>query len=925
MSELPPGDAQTVPVQRRDGLLWDGRYLLVRQLGRGGFGEVWLAKDTQRNQQRVALKVIFPHIVEQVPDFATRFTSEILVLRALRHDGIPQIYNDGRTPAGEFFYTMQLVEGETLAQAIKVARPERAAASAILADVADVLHDSHALGVVHRDLKPGNVMLQRQDDRLRVFVLDFGIAKVVQRNAATADVPTILSQVVIGSPDYMAPEQVRGEEPTPATDVFALGVMLYEVRTGERPFRGGSSFEVAGARLHGDFAVPKEVRLDAGCRQLVESMLRLDPAQRPTMVEVRDRLRDVAAPAGVRAASPQQPAVGRRGRRRAPALALGMILAGGGLGGWFWSRGSEGEKVAPRAGDASESAPPAATIAVTVDVPAANALVGRSVLVRGHVASTAARRIEVGGQALDVDADGAFAGEVDVFARASEQVRRSGAIELAFVVEVGGQARTVHTLPLACDFDGPVLEVVGPRPDTFCGARDVPVAVRVRDASGVGRVTANDVELTLGEAGTYQGTVVLSEGAGKVRFAATDTVANPSEQVEVGVVVDTLDPELTLDPQPRAVVEGPGKVAGMCGDANLAALTVDGKPVKPDADGRFECLVERRAAPRRVMVVASDEAGHRREEAVEVPFRDRTKLRLEGPDPDLEQPPNTASIALVGAADHALATVRANEQTATATGTRFRIEVPVKAGNNRFVLTGEDEDGAAVEPLTVEVRVASPPRVPPGCTAIGVATNAGLALRVRHERSGEELALVPHPVPPFYLGVTEVTVGRYRSHQREMAPGGTFKDADKADDQPVTQVTFAEAMAYCRARGLRLPGPGEWAAAAGGPPPRRRYPWPDSNSGDAERCVNAEMKVRPLGPRAVQSASQDRSPEGVHDLAGNVREFVQDAQGIAFTCGGSWTAGVAAARADAAPARVNDPDHNHNRFTGFRVALDAPR
>ena len=203
-----------------------GRYRVVRELGRGAMGIVYLAEDTQL-MRKVALKMIALTGPEHERDtHEERFRQEARAAGGVSHPAIVTIYDAGRE-GDVAFIAMELVEGRELRELIRDGAISPSRAIEIAADVADGLAYAHARGVIHRDIKPGNIMVL---DDGRVKVMDFGIARLRQ--------PTIKTQtgVLLGSPQYMSPEQISGADVDARADVFSLGVVLYEMLTGVRPF-----------------------------------------------------------------------------------------------------------------------------------------------------------------------------------------------------------------------------------------------------------------------------------------------------------------------------------------------------------------------------------------------------------------------------------------------------------------------------------------------------------------------------------------------------------------------------------------------------------------------------------------------------------------------------------------------------------------
>jgi serine/threonine-protein kinase len=228
-----------------------GNYELIGELGRGGMGVVYKAKQ-QELDRVVALKMILQRHLAS-PEVVRRFQSEAKSAAKLRHSHIVQIHEVGQLH-GQDFFTMEYIEGESLAQRLIGRRLDIPAAVQIVAAIARAVDYLHKQGIVHRDLKPSNILLDADGDP---FLTDFGLAKVFLR---TDDQQTATG-VIAGTPSYMAPEQAAGhtEDVGPAADVYSLGAILYELLTGQPPFVADNPLDILLDMLSGDPLLPRRI------------------------------------------------------------------------------------------------------------------------------------------------------------------------------------------------------------------------------------------------------------------------------------------------------------------------------------------------------------------------------------------------------------------------------------------------------------------------------------------------------------------------------------------------------------------------------------------------------------------------------------------------------------------------------------------
>jgi serine/threonine protein kinase/tetratricopeptide (TPR) repeat protein len=215
------------------GSTFAGRYHIIEELGRGGMGRVYKAVDTEVNE-KIALKLIKPEIASDKKTIE-RFRNELKFARKIRHKNVCQMY-DLSKEEGSYYITMEFVPGDDLKSLIRrMGRLSPGQAISITKQVCDGLAEAHKLGVVHRDLKPQNIMID-QDGNARI--MDFGIARSLEGKGITG------AGVMIGTPDYMSPEQVEGKETDPRSDIYSLGIILYEMVTGQTPFEGDTPFTI---------------------------------------------------------------------------------------------------------------------------------------------------------------------------------------------------------------------------------------------------------------------------------------------------------------------------------------------------------------------------------------------------------------------------------------------------------------------------------------------------------------------------------------------------------------------------------------------------------------------------------------------------------------------------------------------------------
>ena len=257
------------------GLLLSDRYRLTHRIAVGGMGEVWAADDT-RLARRVAVKILKPELSSD-PEFVDRFRAEARITASLNSSGIAAVHDYGEVasivggPRDTAYLVMELVTGEPLSSVlVRTPRLSVPRTLDVLEQSGRALQVAHARALVHRDIKPGNLLITPAG---QVKITDFGIAKVAYQ------VPVTRGGMVMGTAQYLAPEQAAGHEALPASDIYALGIVAFECLAGVRPFNGENPVTVAMAQVH-DPPPPLPADVPPPVAALVMRMLAKDPARR---------------------------------------------------------------------------------------------------------------------------------------------------------------------------------------------------------------------------------------------------------------------------------------------------------------------------------------------------------------------------------------------------------------------------------------------------------------------------------------------------------------------------------------------------------------------------------------------------------------------------------------------------------------------
>ena len=374
-----PNDGQTLraaaPATDLVGQVVADRYHVLKKLGEGGMGQVYLAEHVKMGR-RSAIKVMNPSMVHD-PDAVSRFNREAANASRITHPNVCAIYDFGETTDGTIYLAMEFIEGEPLTDLLQregALAPLRAAH--IFVQVADALQAAHDLGIVHRDLKPDNIMLTRARDGADVVkVVDFGIAKAVGGDDSQKVTKTGL---VVGTPEFMSPEQLAGDKLDGRSDLYSLALVLYRMLTGKLPFETTSVQETMIKRLTDEptklAAVRPDLTFPVGLQETLDGALARNPAER--YQSVAKFAADVAAVTGlgrgaggatpirvtragasaegktqlmdaggtVTLVTPQPPA---KRRSLVPAIAGAVVLLGAGGGYVLWGhRGTTGPDTA---------------------------------------------------------------------------------------------------------------------------------------------------------------------------------------------------------------------------------------------------------------------------------------------------------------------------------------------------------------------------------------------------------------------------------------------------------------------------------------------------------------------------------------------------------------------------------------------------
>jgi serine/threonine protein kinase len=274
-------------------MLLAGRYYLEQRIGRGGMGEVWRGTD-QMLGRTVAIKIMLPALRDE-PGFTDRFRTEARIMAQLKHPGVVNVY-ELYSDAQVAFLVMEYVDGDPLSRTLgRIGRLTAARTMALIAQAADALEAAHQAGIVHRDVKPGNLMVRANGT---LVITDFGISRSAFATQLTG------TGTVLGTVGYLSPEQLTGQLASPASDVYALGVVAYHCLAGRRPFEGESLLEIAMKHVR-DPSPPLPSDIPPAVREIVMRTLAKDPGNRwPSAASLAAVARQAAAALGRIATAP---------------------------------------------------------------------------------------------------------------------------------------------------------------------------------------------------------------------------------------------------------------------------------------------------------------------------------------------------------------------------------------------------------------------------------------------------------------------------------------------------------------------------------------------------------------------------------------------------------------------------------------------
>ncbi|HEX6188257.1 MAG TPA: serine/threonine-protein kinase [Pyrinomonadaceae bacterium] len=273
-----PAETSLFPTESLLGLTIDNRYFVEKELGRGGVGAVYLARDRKLHDKAVVIKVLLEKSLQN-SWVVQKFQQEKEALARVDHPGVVGILDNGELPDGKPYLVMQYIDGSTLRSQIRPEGMPLEHAAELIKQIGRALAAAHDKGIFHRDLKPENIMLQRYGaGEEQVKIIDFGIAKL--KDSLVAE--STLTGATAGTVSYMSPEQLSGRPVSAAMDIYAMGVIAYELVTGRKPFNPETGFELLEMQRAGVRVKPSDLRpsLSSEADEIILRALSFDPQQR---------------------------------------------------------------------------------------------------------------------------------------------------------------------------------------------------------------------------------------------------------------------------------------------------------------------------------------------------------------------------------------------------------------------------------------------------------------------------------------------------------------------------------------------------------------------------------------------------------------------------------------------------------------------
>jgi tRNA A-37 threonylcarbamoyl transferase component Bud32 len=336
-----------------DGTVLNGRYRIVEKIGEGGMGTVYRAEHIAIGKP-VAIKMLRAEYSER-PDLTERFTREARAAPSIGHDNIVDITDFGVTPDGRLFFAMEYLQGEDLAALIDREGPQPwHRVRRLTLQICSAMAAAHDTGVIHRDMKPANVFrTTRSGDRDFIKIVDFGIAKIVEDDGGEGGKGVTQTGAVLGSIEYISPEQARGHTPDRRADIYAVGVVMYELLTGRLPFKANNRLATLNSVMFEEplalsTAAP-DAEIPSQVEELVLRTMSKDPEARPrSMRELRDLVEDLD-PADL------EEKTDRSGMWGWVILMIGLALAGGAALAYLYLKGDTDKLAADDTGAAAET------------------------------------------------------------------------------------------------------------------------------------------------------------------------------------------------------------------------------------------------------------------------------------------------------------------------------------------------------------------------------------------------------------------------------------------------------------------------------------------------------------------------------------------------------------------------------------------